>query len=183
MARIWGDAVRERDPHRAFAREAAARHAIAGAAQEPRDLRRDLPCEWCVVRGRSLRRPPLVFEELHHIIGGAGGRCDEDWNVVAICTYHHRHPTHGFHGSNPSWNHERAFQEKLALATKLPPDAWAYLARRPRRVPDSGAVAEAQPHRHEPSAATRSAEGQHEKAKGTKRPPGGFAERVVMAIE
>jgi len=82
-------------------------------------------CEWCTDEGGVARRMQL-FEELHHILGGSR-REDADWNVVAICRFHHLHPTHGFHGSRPLWDHARAFELKLAQGYELPAEAWGFL--------------------------------------------------------
>ena len=85
------------------------------------DLHRHRPCEWCAEDGGD-----AAFEELHHILGGARKE-DADWNVVAICRWHHQHPVHGFHGSAPQWDHARAFALKLAQGYELPAEAWGFL--------------------------------------------------------
>jgi hypothetical protein len=80
------------------------------------ELHRGRMCEWCAEEQRA-RKPRLrhqedPFEELHHILGGTA-KVDADWNVVAICRWHHLHPSFGFHGSRPEWDHARAFALKL----------------------------------------------------------------------
>lgn len=82
-----------------------------------------LPCEWCWHEGR--KRTP--WTDIHHILGGNGRREDADWNIVAICRYHHLDGRDGFHGSHPLWDRERAFSLKRDQGFALPREAWAYL--------------------------------------------------------
>lgn len=87
------------------------------------DLHRDLPCEWCWAESR--RR--VGWTDLHHLIGGTAGREDADWNIVAICRFHHQDGKKGFHGSEPLWDHERAFLLKREQGYTLPKAAWRFL--------------------------------------------------------
>jgi hypothetical protein len=87
------------------------------------ELHRGLPCEWCWAEGR-LRVP---WTDIHHIIGGHAGREDADWNIVCICKRHHQDEKVGFHGSQPLWDHRRAFLRKLKQGLILPKAAWSFL--------------------------------------------------------
>jgi hypothetical protein len=88
------------------------------------ELHRGRRCEWCTggVSGHS-----YPFEEIHHILGGSGRRHDADWNIVAICRFHHQHPVHGFHGAKPLWGARRALERKREQGYQLPDEAWGYL--------------------------------------------------------
>jgi hypothetical protein len=88
------------------------------------ELHRGKPCEFCAWDGIEHSR--TFATETHHIIGGTG-KVDADWNLVRICWWHHQDGVSGFHGSDPLWDHTRAFAMKLSQGYALPAAAHAFL--------------------------------------------------------
>lgn len=99
------------------------RKVLAGYAA----LMRGRFCELCEAEVETGHLRSAPWEHLHHVLGGSG-REDAEWNLVAICAFHHQHPTHGCHGADPMWPKRRIFELKLKQGYQLPPAAWAFLA-------------------------------------------------------